>query len=206
MKKLLVAFILLFFVSKVYAFESEYFIVDIPEDYKETIIEDATYKWSKDKKYIAITLGINTIDKHNIKDFTDEDIRNHKDYLEKNITEGLKEYDIVVDVQRIEKIKENDKYYLEYDIYYPSKKLYGYDTYQRSRMFTTNNYITTIIYSSDKPITDEADYKEIFDSLQIKDKEVTKRNYMNSLILMFVLAVIFAIISVIRDNKKKHKE
>ena len=73
-------------------------------------------------------------------------------------------------------------------------------------MFTTNNYITTIIYSSDKPITDEAEYKEIFDSLQIKDKEVTKRNYMNSLILMFVLAVIFAIISVIRDNKKKHKE
>lgn len=204
MKKLFIFLILFFSTINVKAYENEYFLIDIPNGYKESLLEDTVYKWEKDNSYIAITLGLNVASKYNIKNFTEEDIENQKEYLENNISQGLEEYNINVSVPRIEKINEEDNYYLEYDIYYPSNKLYGYDTYQRGRMYTTKNYIVTIIYSGDKEINEIEEYSTMINSLKIKDDSIKSINYRIYFIIMIILGVTLGIIGYIKDNKKRN--
>ena len=67
MKKLLLIPLLLLNISNVKAYENEYFKIDIPENYKEDIMENSTYKWidtkSKNNDNIVITVSKN--DKEN---------------------------------------------------------------------------------------------------------------------------------------------
>ena len=204
MKKTLII-IMMFFISiiTIKAYESDYFKIDIPNNYKETIIEDAVYKWENNNKYIAIKLSFNSLTKYNVKDYTEEEIQKQKEYIEEKLNESLKEYNIEATVSRIEKLHDDNYYYLEYDIYYPSKTLYGYNTYQRGRMYTTKNYITAIVYNSDKEITNDDEEIKSLNSIYIKDDEFTRRDYKRSLLLMITIGIILGIFGYFTEKKKR---
>ena len=58
MKKLFIILLLILSITNIKAYENDYFKIDIPNDYKEEQIENNVYKWTKDNKYIAITIAI----------------------------------------------------------------------------------------------------------------------------------------------------
>ena len=112
MKKLLFIFtLILLSISNVKAYENEYFKIDIPEKYKETLNENGNYKWENDNKYISITISDNTELNYDVKLYTEEDIQNKKDYIETNINKELEKYNIKVSVTDIKKQQLKDDIY-----------------------------------------------------------------------------------------------
>ena len=71
-------------------------------------------------------------------------------------------------------------------------------------MYTTNNYILTIIYNSDKEIKDE-DYNKIVDTLTIKDdyKVIRSANKERITKLTFIAGLVFAIIFLLIQYKRR---
>ena len=199
MKKVFILLILFSCIMKINAFENNTFKIDIPESYKETINQDDVYKWEKDNNYIAITVNSNKQVKYNVKYYTEEDINKQKEYIESNINKGLEQYEIKATVQDIKKYNKDELYYIEYSIYYPTKNTTGSDIYQKGRMYTTNNYITTIIYNSDKEINDE-DFNNILNTLEIKDdynvvKTINNDQLVTSTIIVgLILAIVVFLI------------
>lgn len=198
MKKLILILLLLNF-NKVKAYENKYILVDIPKEYTLNEINDHSYKWENNNNYIALTIS-NNKKLYNIKTYTDKDINNQKKYIEDNINNELKDYNIKVNVSNIKKEKQKNYYSLNYNIYWPSKEYLGYDTYQIGNIYTTNNYIITLIYSSDNKINNN-EYKNIINSLKIKDQNIKN----NSLIINIIIIVgfILALINVVRKHKKR---
>ena len=143
MKKIILVLILIITCIKVNAYENKYFNISIPDNYKLTENEEYIYKWEKDKKYIAITINSNLDLKYNIETFDEEELSKQKEYLENGINEGLKKYNLKAEVSNINKLSKENTYYLEYDIYYPSKELTGYDMYQKGRMY---HYLITLVH------------------------------------------------------------
>lgn len=177
MKKIfLMLFILFLGILNIKAYENDYFKIEIPEVFIEDESESGVYKWSiKDKAdQIIITVSKNdSTSKHNIENYTEDEISEYEKYLEDKINNELKDYKIVVDVSNIKKTTIKDYIALEYDIIWPTKDSFGYDAHQKGYTFTTNNYIITYTYTSDKEINDENEYySDSIDSFQILDAKI----------------------------------
>ena len=185
-KKLFTLFTLIMF-THVFAYENKFFKVELPDSY--------------------ITISDNTKLKYNVVEFKDEDLVTQKEYLEKGINDGLKKYEITAEVSNINKVTKNNTTYLEYDVFYPSKDITGYDTYQKGRMYTTNKYITTVIFNSDKEIKeDNQEYQNIMNSLTILDsniviKTITIKDYIIAIVSVGIIAGIIG--AIISQKKKK---
>lgn len=206
MRKIIIMFILLFFnIINVYAYENEYFKIDIPESYKLENEEEFTYKWTNNNKYISITINDNSLLNYDVKSYTEEDINNQKEYIEENINKGLESYSIKVDVTDIKKIiLNNDTYSLNYTIYWPAKEKLGYDIYQIGNVISSDKYITTIIYNSDNEI-DEEEYDNIINSLEIKDKLKRKNKSSIIAILLLLIAAFLGVFNSIKRQRRTKK-
>lgn len=204
MKKILLIIILtILSIQNIKAYENEYFKIELPEQYKENIIEENTYKWINDNKYISITIANNNELNYDIKTYTEEDIANQKKYIEENINKTLKEYNISVNVTDIKKIQlENELYSLNYSIYWPTKDHTGYNMNQIGNVISTDNYIFTIIYSSDTEINQE-EYNSIINSLEIND--TTNKRKINSKVCLMLIVLIASFFTVLRLTKKYKK-
>ena len=206
MKKFILFTLLFSICISVKAYENRYFKLDLKDDFKQTVNKTNVYKWEKGNDYIAITISDNTTLQYNVETFTDEDLNNQKVYLEDGINKGLEKYNLKAEVSNLVKVKNDKSTYLEYDVYYPSKKTTGYDTYQKGRMYTTAKYITTVIYNSDKEITEEnKNYKSIMDSFIIIDKEINTGVSNSSKIIISIITFglfIGLIISLIKNKKQ----
>lgn len=209
MKKFLVFLLMLTFITKVNAYENEIFKIEIPEGYtEEKQNESNNYRWTKNNEYISITVSDNTKLKYDISEYTEEDIKKQKEYLETGINKGLEKYNIKVTVSDIRRFNQDDIFYLEYDLFYPSEKVTGYNMYQKGRMYTTNNYITTIIYSSEKELKNNEEYKNVIESLKINDTKVSKPNTLLYIIITAVSGIVLIVVAIvfIKMKKKNKKE
>ena len=198
MKKLFTLLMLIIFITNVKAFENDYFKLDVPEGYKEEISEKI-YKWSKDNQYVSITIG-NNPESYNIKNYTDEDLKRQKEYLENLYSNSLKEYNMTIDISDMTRDTINGYSILKYGVFWPSKDLTGYDIYQRGAVYTTKNYIYTILLSDDKEISEE-DFNKILQSFELKDKDFTFSNKLIPIIL--IGGAILGVIGYFIDRKKK---
>lgn len=208
MKKIIFMFIVvLISITNVYAFENEYFKIDIPNEYKmETNDSDnRIYKWTDDSDYIVITVD-NNDNKYSVKDYTEIDITNQKKYLEENINTALEEYDVDVSVPKIFKNEIGNYSSLQYDLYWPTKEITGNDTYQRGNVFTTGKYIITYLYSSESEIKDDNEiYNNTINSFKILDETEVKKELTVDISFIIILGVVLAILSYVLSEIKKKK-
>ena len=206
MKKIITVLLILLSIVNVKAYENKIIKIDIDDNYKLETKKENALRWTNENKYIAISINDNNSLKYDVKSFSQTDIDNQKKYFEDGINNGLSKYNIKAEITNIEKKNNEDIYYLEYDIYYPSKDATGYNMYQKGRMYTTNKYIVTIIYSSDEKIENDELCEKTLNSLKINDNYVvTKVNAKGYVITFVVIGVILGIIGAIISNKKKRK-
>ncbi len=205
-KKLLIAVLTLISVCNVKAVENDVFKIDIPDNFVEDKVEEKTniYKWeNKDNNIfhnIVITIDKNDAEnKYNVKHFNNEDIANYTKYIEESTNNELKEYDIKVKVSNMKKevINKNDA--LSYDTLWPTIDKLGYNTYQKGFIYTTNNYIITLTYTSNQEIkNDDETFTSIKNSFQIKDESIKQESFLDSKTNRIILtAVILGLIGVI---------
>lgn len=186
MKKIFFLLIYFLFILNVEAYSNDLFQIDIPEEYK---IENnkAIYKWNKDDSYIAITVDDNTKLQYNVSSYTDEDINNYKSHLETSISEGLKNYNVSVNVRDVFKETINDVDSLTYNLSFNSKEV---NQYQKGNVFTTENYIITFVISSNKEINEE-EYSSILNSLTIHDEKIRfKFTTIDMIALIFLIFIL----------------
>lgn len=204
MRKIIVTIIMLLIFTKVYAYENDYFKIEIPETYnKEDLKSKTEFRWSNNKKYLLIIVNDNKELKYDVEAYTDEDINNQKEYLETKMNEGLSKYNIKIEVTDIKKINKDETYYLEYDVFYPSKNITGYDMYQKGRMYTTNNYIITTLFSSDEKLDDNKEYEDIINTFSIKDTKVVNIDIKAYIITVIIIGFVLGIIGFLISNKKR---
>ena len=178
MKKII--FILfLFLPSIVFAYENEYFKVDIDDTYNEVSINNTTYIWtSKETNDLPIiTINISNNDKqnlHNYKEYNEKDIDNYKQALKNEFNKELSKYDIQTNINTINKITINNLPSIYYEAFSNTKDIYGYDIYQYNYSFTTSNYISSITYSSDKKSNE---LEQIIKSFEIKDTAIESKTF-----------------------------
>lgn len=205
-KKLLIAVLTLISVCNVKAVENDVFKINIPDNFVEDKVEEKTniYKWeNKDNNIfhnIVITIDKNDAEnKYNVKHFNNEDIANYTKYIEESTNNELKEYDIKVKVSNMKKevINKNDA--LSYDTLWPTIDKLGYNTYQKGFIYTTNNYIITLTYTSNQEIkNDDETFTSIKNSFQIKDESIKQESFLDSKTNRIILtAVILGLIGVI---------
>lgn len=206
MKKIFFLFILILFsIVNVYAFENEYFKIDIPDNYdiETNDSESRIYKWNNESDYLIITVDLND-NKYFIKDYTDNDILNQKKYLEDNINSALEDYKVNIIVSNIFKTKIKEEYTLQYDLYWPTKEITGEDTYQRGNVFTTGKYIITYLYSSNTEIKDDNEiYLKTINSFEMKDKSEVKKKLTINFGFIVIVGVILAIVNYLFSLTKK---
>ena len=200
MKKLLMILLLITCITSVKAYENDYFSIDIPDNYKEEI-NGSIFKWTNDNKYIAVTINDN-VDKYDVEKYTDEDLKEQKRHLEETYSKELEEYNVTVEVSDIKRNTVNEYSILEYDLYWNSEKYTGYNMYQKGAIYTTSNYIYTIIISSDEEIQDK-DYKKIINSFYLKDEPIIYTSNIFSIII--VGGIVLGIIGFILEKNKEHK-
>lgn len=182
--------------SNVYAYENNYFSIELDPSFKEKNIEDKKYIFSSNNDYISITIT-NNKDNYDVSKFNENDIQKQKEYLEKEYKNKFSNKAHITNIE----LKNNDTiYYLEYDLFYESKDQIGYNIYQRCRMYTTNNYVYSILYNSDKEITNN-DY---LDSFKIKDSYLRRINTTLYIILSIIMLILLLLINY-RINKKRRK-
>lgn len=207
MKKLLLIPLLLLSISNVKAYENEYFKIDIPDNYKEDIMENGTYKWidtkSQNNDYIVITVTKNDSEnKYDIKKYTDKNINEYETYLEEEFNNQLKEYNLKVDVKNIKKETLNDLDTITYDVVWPTKESTGYNINQKGYAFTSENYIYVYTFSSDSDLTNNETLKSTINSFQILDNPIESKGILDnkllfSLIIGISIGLIGFIISII---------
>lgn len=207
MKKILIIFLLIILnIQRINAYENDYFTIDIPEGYKQTISENNIYKWENNDKYISITITDNTKTKYNIGSYTSKDIQDQKEYIETNINKELESYNIKVNITNIEKIELNNTYALNYTIFWPTKELTEHDSFQIGNVISSQKYMTTIIYNCNDEI-DYEEYNKIISSFKINDsitKIVDEKRIIVTLVVL--ISAFLAIFNYMRRNKKKKKQ
>ena len=205
-KKLLIAVLTRILVRNVKAVENDLFKIDIPDNCVEAKVEETTniYKWeNKDNNIfhnIVITIDKNDAqNKYNVKHFNNEDIANYTKYIEESTNNELKEYDIKVKVSNMKKEVINKSDALSYDTLWPTIDKLGYNTYQKGFIYTTNNYIITLTYTSNQEIkNDDETFTSIKNSFQIKDESIKQESFLDSKTNRIILtAVILGLIGVI---------
>ena len=198
MKKVLIIFICLLLFNKVYAYENKYFSIDINDSFKKQTIEDKKYIFSHDNEYISITINNNT-NYYDVKNFTEEDINKQKEYLEKEYKNKFNKYTNNISITNIELKSTDTSNYLEYDIYLETKKTIGYNIYQRSRMYTSKNFVYSILYNSDKKITNN----ELLNTFKIKDDYLKKPNLWIYASLLIVMLIIILLLDYVFHKKRR---
>ena len=208
MKKII--FILfLFLPSIVFAYENEYFKVDIDDTYNEVSINNTTYIWtSKETNDLPIiTINISNNDKqnlHNYKEYNKKDIDNYKQALKNEFNKELSKYDIQTNINTINKITINNLPSIYYEAFSNTKDIYGYDIYQYNYSFTTSNYISSITYSSDKKSNE---LEQIIKSFEIKDTAIESKTFFedkNNIIFISGISIgilLFIISELIKKRK-----
>ena len=201
MKKII--FILfLFLPSIVFAYENEYFKVDIDDTYNEVSINNTTYIWtSKETNDLSIiTINISNNDKqnlHNYKEYNEKDIDNYKQALKNEFNKELSKYDIQTNII-------NNLPSIYYEAFSNTKDIYGYDIYQYNYSFTTSNYISSITYSSDKKSNE---LEQIIKSFEIKDTAIESKTFFedkNNIIFISGISIgilLFIISELIKKRK-----
>lgn len=215
-KKLLVALLTLMSINNVKAIENDIFKLDIPDNFIEDKVEEKSniYKWeNKDNNIfhnIVVTIDKNNQnEKYNIKHFNNDDITNYTKYIEESINNELKEYNIEVKVSNMKKETINKYDTLSYDTTWPTMDSLGYNTYQKGYIYTTNNYIVTLTYTSNTEIkTDDQTLTNLINSFQIKDDAIKQESFLDSktnriIVTALVIGIIGVIISLLIP--KKHK-
>ncbi len=203
MKKLLLIPLLLLSISNVKAYENEYFKIDIPDNYKEDIMENGTYKWidtkSQNNDYIVITVTKNDSEnKYDIKKYTDKNINEYETYLEEEFNNQLKEYNLKVDVKNIKKETLNDLDTITYDVVWPTKESTGYNINQKGYAFTSENYIYVYTFSSDSDLTNNETLKSTINSFQILDNPIESKGILdNKLLFSLIIGVSIGLIGFI---------
>ncbi len=203
MKKLLLIPLLLLSISNVKAYENEYFKIDIPDNYKEDIMENGTYKWidtkSQNNDYIVITVTKNDSEnKYDIKKYTDKNINEYETYLEEEFNNQLKEYNLKVDVKNIKKETLNDLDTITYDVVWPTKESTGYNINQKGYAFTSENYIYVYTFSSDSDLTNNETLKSTINSFQILDDPIESKGILdNKLLFSLIIGVSIGLIGFI---------
>lgn len=203
MKKLLLMPLLLLSISNVKAYENEYFKIDIPDNYKEDIMENGTYKWidtkSQNNDYIVITVTKNDSEnKYDIKKYTDKNINEYETYLEEEFNNQLKEYNLKVDVKNIKKETLNDLDTITYDVVWPTKESTGYNINQKGYAFTSENYIYVYTFSSDSDLTNNETLKNTINSFQILDNPIESKGILdNKLLFSLIIGVSIGLIGFI---------
>ena len=196
-------------------FESKAEIERIIAEYNKDKVEEKTniYKWeNKDNNIfhnIVITIDKNDAEnKYNVKHFNNEDIANYTKYIEESTNNELKEYDIKVKVSNMKKEVINKSDARSYDTLWPTIDKLGYNTYQKGFIYTTNNYIITLTYTSNQEIkNDDETFTSIKNSFQIKDESIKQESFLDSKTNRIILtAVILGLIGVIISLiiQKKH--
>lgn len=178
MKKI-IFIVFLFLPSIVFAYENEYFKVDIDDTYNEVSINNTTYIWtSKETNDLPIiTINISNNDKqnlHNYKEYNEKDIDNYKQALKNEFNKELSKYDIQTSINTIKKVTINNLPSIYYEAFSNTKDIYGYDIYQYNYSFTTSNYISSITYSSDKKSNE---LEQIIKSFEIKDTAIESKTF-----------------------------
>ncbi len=185
--------------------------MDIPEDYKEEEINSSTFKWVSTKnghENLIISVSKNSsTNKHDVTKYNDEDIKNYEEYIETEINNQLKDYNLTVDVTNVRKEKINDLETITYDVFWPTKESLMYDTYQKGYSFTTNKYIYIYTFTSDKQITENNEgFKTTIESLELLDTEIENKGFLNEkwkqvLLVSVVAGILGVIISLIKRRK-----
>lgn len=214
MKKLIIIIsTVLIFMPNIKAYENNYFNVTIPESYVISTDEDKNYKWSYEEKdaipnFSSVILE-NSGSKYNIESFTEKEITEYGESIEVKLNEGLKEYNITVEVTDTKKEKINGLYAITYVTHWPTKDSFGYDIYQKGYVFTTSKYITNISFTSkSKEDLDSEDNHSILNSFKINDKEITtsfiNRKSLIKLSVSLVFAIIIGLVTRLITKKKKN--
>lgn len=208
MKKI-IFIVFLFLPSIVFAYENEYFKVDIDDTYNEVSINNTTYIWtSKETNDLPIiTINISNNDKqnlHNYKEYNEKDIDNYKQALKNEFNKELSKYDIQTNINTINKKTINNLPSIYYEAFSNTKDIYGYDIYQYNYSFTTSNYISSITYSSDKKSNE---LEQIIKSFEIKDTAIESKTFFedkNNIIFISGISIgilLFIISELIKKRK-----
>lgn len=208
MKKII--FILfLFLPSIVFAYENEYFKIDIDDTYNEVSVNNTTYIWtSKETNDLPIiTINISNNERqnlHNYKEYNEKDIENYKQALKNEFNKELNKYDIQTNINTIKKVTINNLPSIYYEAFSDTKDIYGYDIYQYNYSFTTSNYISSITYSSDKKSNE---LEQIIKSFEIKDTAIESKTFFedkNNIIFISGISIgilLFIISELIKKRK-----
>lgn len=208
MKKI-IFILLLFLPSIVFAYENEYFKIDIDDTYNEVSVNNTTYIWtSKETNDLPIiTINISNNERqnlHNYKEYNEKDIENYKQALKNEFNKELSKYDIQTNINTIKKVTINNLPSIYYEAFSNTKDIYGYDIYQYNYSFTTSNYISSITYSSDKKSNE---LEQIIKSFEIKDTAIESKTFFedkNNIIFISGISIgilLFIISELIKKRK-----
>lgn len=212
MKKILLIICLLLFPNIICAYENDYFDIEIPENYKDLVEKDDIYKWSSNNENeipnITVTVVKNSsTEKQNVEKFTDSDLEEYKKTIESTINSSLEEYDLTVTVSELEKTELKRYTALTYTALWPTNESFGYDMYQKSYVITTENYITTLIYTTtNEEDQNSEEIKKVLDSFIVNDKDIIEKGFFankrNQIIVVGIIAgVLGYLISALRKKK-----
>ena len=201
MKKLFIFIMILLSINIVYAYENEYFDINIPNNYILETNSTNVYKWSKDSNYISVTVNNNK--SNNISSYSKSDIDRELNIMKESYNDGLKEYNITVTINNMKKEHINNKSVLIYDMYFPTTNSTGYDMYQKGLTLTTKNYVYTLIYSSDKEI-DEDYFSNLINTFEVHDE--AQIDYELAKVLIAILfGLLMFLVSIVLIYKYKLK-
>lgn len=201
MKKLFIFIMILLSINIVYAYENEYFDINIPNNYILETNSTNVYKWSKDSNYISVTVNNNK--SNNISSYSKSDIDRELNIMKESYNDGLKEYNITVTIDNMKKEHINNKSVLIYDMYFPTTNSTGYDMYQKGLTLTTKNYVYTLIYSSDKEI-DEDYFSNLINTFEVHDE--AQIDYELAKVLITILfGLLMFLVSIVLIYKYKLK-
>lgn len=210
MKRIITLLMLLLMPNLILAYEDKYFSIDIPDSYKEEIINEnkTEYIWelkNNNKQNIVITIIDNpSTNKQIISKYTEKDLKEYKKTITNTLNKETKEYNVNVDIKDFKKEKINNFNSITYETKWNSKSSLGYDLYQYSYVFTTNNHIITLIYSSDKEKDNEFD--SVLSTFKIKEKEILDTSFFsnekNQIIVVGLSAAFIGFIVSLLTRKK----
>ncbi len=208
MKKILLILCMFLFIYNVKAYENEMFKMEIPENFELVSTTTNTFTW-KDKETqdnIVLSFESNTGEaKHNVLEYSEEDLLNYQNYLQEQLNNELADYKINIVVENVKLGKLNNYDAIVYDAKWPTKDIVGYDVYQKGYTVTQNNYVYSLTFSASKELTDETEfYKKGINSIEFKDTTIEptedKIEYWK---IIVIVGVVFGILGYFVSAKKK---
>ena len=203
MKKILLTTCLLLFTIKIYAYENNYFKIDIPNNFKEDFSQKNIYKWiNTENNHEDIVITFTTNDGKAIKNYTENDIKDYQKYIEDEINNQLKNYNITISVNNTKKEIINDIYCISYETLWPVKNSIGYNIYQKGYTFSSENYVYVYTFTSDNELSNNEAIKNTINSFKFLDKKINNNIRIKLLLIVGITGGIIGYI--VKAIKKKH--